>query len=294
MRFDPPEVARCWPPTARVIHVARIGQKCCAAVIPDPEGTWLEAGGICPPGYSEEMLAHAREVFDGVAPEGPLDLDVKQARIYFRKRKADHGAECRIILPDDFPFRSSRKGLVIERSKSFDREGNPVSEVLLLYALKTGRLADRVRAVEAFEHFFWGAATYGEMFDAMDDVTRTHENFFDFVGRKLAAAAFGSNKLSDWSLWEQVAESAAAMERERAKNASRSDDNHSHSQFLKAVKDAAIEFEGLPAQIHVRERWEKNGGKGVWKDIRKTLGFDWLPTKAERGKLIKASRGYQG
>lgn len=270
-RSEIPEVARYWPPKAAVHFMQRISAKCRVIRMPDEGGCWIEAGGSIPvetgEGYPED------------ASRGGVGLDTSQARTYFRKEGSN--PVCRVILPDDYCFRDSRKGMVKGRSKSFDDDGNPVPEVLLLYALKTGSYDDRLRAVEAFPSEIWDAETFGKLFGAMDDAARTDHHFGIFAGEQLAQSARQENGLSDWLLWEKVADAAAALKREMLARAKLKVDPLNRSLFLQAVKETTIELQGLTTQNHVNKRWQKLGGHGEWREIRRTFGFDWLPSEAD-------------
>lgn len=274
MNFDIPQAARCWPPKASVIWFQRIGTKCTVAWLPDEEGEWLEAGGVIPP--KDGNL----ETSEG-ASEGGVSVDTAQARIYFRREGKDQIPVCRVLLPDDAHFRNSRKGRRKGISKSFDDDGHPVPEVLLLYALKTRSHDDRLRAVEAFPIEIWCCDTFGEIFRAMDEAARHDHNFETFAGEQLVRAAAQKDGLSDWALWEKVAEDAAAKKREMLQRANLKEDSLNRTLFLRAVQETAIKFSGLPAQHHVRKRWEALGGIGEWREIRKTFGFEWLPALSD-------------
>ena len=269
-----PQVARYWPPKAMVCVMNRVGPKCRVTWLPDEEGQWLEAGAVIPPSSGVQDTRDA-------APSGGVGLDTAQARIYFRLEGKEQKPVCRIVLPDDFHFRGSRMGMVKGRSKSFLEDGNPVPEVRLLYALKTGDHDDRLRSVEAFPSETWGAETLGQMFSAMDDAARSEHHFRLFAGEYLARSASQAKGLADWNLWEAVADTAAENKRDRLKRAKLKEDKLNISLFVRAVKETAIENQGLPAQLHVRKRWAKLGGMGEWKEIRKTLGFKWLPSERD-------------
>lgn len=314
MSSEIPQAARFWPPQGRVIYVETVGKKCMVSWFADPEGEWMEAGALTPrsegetdpeaeswhvpdhwfsdgrpptPDDTEEDEEERDEVGGADSgPEGPYILDVRQARIYFRTRISDRIPECRVVLPNDFPFRSGRKGFVKDRSKSYDENGAPVPGVLLLYALKTGALEDRLRAVEGCStEFFAKAEFYGDMFIAMDETARDVRKFTVFAGNKLAASARNSEGLSDWILWEKVADTAAFLQAERRSRAALPHDSDNQRRFLTVVKEAVIECGGLPSQDHVRKKWEKVAAGGEWRELRKTVGFEWLPSKSDWKKF---------
>lgn len=251
------------------------------ACYPGEEGAWLEAGGVTVEKGDDEGQSTGCAVpgDDDEWPTRGITADTRQARVYCRCAAEGEDTEVQVILPDDAPFRASRKGLRQGRSKSFDADGNPVPEVRLLYALKTGRHDDRVRAVEAFPQEIWDAQTFGQMFGAMKTCASTDHEFRIFAGEHLARSAAREKGLSDWALWENVADDAAAFTRHCLEMASGKSAWDNHFRFIQAVKETAAAHRGLPAQVHVRKRWIAIGGIGEWKEISKTLGFDWLPSR---------------
>lgn len=261
------------PPSVRPSHretgvgfAHRIGDKCWFF---EPDATtdgWSEAGGV--------------------APTGGCGSDPAQAKIVYRCQSDASSSEVRVVLPDDAPFRACRKGMVASRSKSYDEAGDPVRQVRLLYALKTGRLDDRKSAVSAFHReFLVGRETLGQVFDAQEHVAATDHEFRIFAGEQLANSASQGKGLSDWALWEKVADDAADYTRRRLAIDRGEAPQDNHSWFIQAVKETTAQF-GLPVQTHVKKKWEDMGGIGNWREIRKTLGFEWLPSKRDWDKWI--------
>jgi hypothetical protein len=286
-----PNAARSWPPKAKVVIVEKIGAKCIASWIPDEEGEWLELGGrlvVDSENYLAPSEGGGDDDLNDVAPGGGVGLDIGQSRIYYRCRE-NESPECRILLPDNFPFRHSLQGFTKKRSKSFDENGSPVPQVRLLYALKTGDYADRLKAVESVASEVWDTQTYQQLFIAMDETAANEDNFTSFVGERMAFQAKKSGGLSDWLLWEKIADTAVEVKKDRISKYEISTNRHSHSFFLQAVKDAVIESAGFTSQADVKRRWELcSGNQGDWKELRKTLGFEWLPTAVERKKFLKS------
>jgi hypothetical protein len=283
-----------WPPNVQVIHSRRVGAKCVITYHPDQNGGWLEAGGVLPCGCVAALSSDDDDAAkaDWANLPGGGDVDVGQARVYFRHPCEGSSADIRVILPDDAPFRACRKGRVPKRSKSFDDDGNPVHQVRLLYALKTKLRDERRKALEAMPPDAWhGGAwgeTWGEVFAAIERLADSAQDFEAYVGGLMVSAATNSKGLSDWALWEKVADDAADFTRRRREIAGGIHAPDNNDRFIQAVKDATAACEGLPAQNHVRQRWEKLGGIGDWREIRRTLGFEWLPTKKERDVFCKA------
>lgn len=262
MSFDLPSAATPWLGKVWRGNARRIGQKCRLVYLPDEEGDWTELGGFVP---GEEWLEY---------------IDTNQARVYYRQKKDDQIPECHIVIPEDSPFRRSRKGFRQKWALSFDANGNPVREVLLLYALKTKDLLDRIKAVGEFPDWEWGIAQ-GEIFEEMDYACKSPERFAEFAGSYLARAAVERGGLSVWAGWEAVADAAVEEKLDRMSKSRTHVDQSNHELFLKAVKAATIKSGGFPAQKDIRHLWERNGGIGEWREIRKTLGFDWLPSATD-------------
>ena len=287
MSDQAPHVARSWPPRAAVTLIHRVGVKC---VVQNLGDGWLSAHGVSPQ-ESERVRGATSADSDAAAidvgPWGSGAADKSQARLYFHPGGQEQPPDVRIILPNDAPFRRSRKGMRKDHSKSFNSDGTPVWEVLLLYALKTRQLDDRLRAVEDCPKDDWGCDTYGEFWAAMDTVARTEHRFSEFAGEHLAAAAASEGELGNWSVWEKVAEEAAAYTRDRDRKASGNWASDTHALLIQALKETATEHRGLPAQVHVRERWESLGGIGDWKNVRETLGLKWIPAKQDWNRYWK-------
>lgn len=218
-------------------------------------------------------------------------VDVRQARVYFPLNCGVSSADINVVLPDDAPFRSPRKGRVKERSKSFGDDGNPVPQVQLLCALKTNLRDERRKALDAMPADSWRSGkwgeTWGEVLTAIERLADSPEDFEAYVGGLIARDATNSGGLANWTLWEKVADDAAALIRKRRKIAGGNHPSDNNQWFIQAVKEVTAANKGLPAQIDVRTRWETLGGIGEWREIRKTLGFDWLPTKWERDLFCK-------
>lgn len=299
--------------SARVVSVHRVGKMCVVNFIPDSGGEWLEVGGISP--QPNPLSGRAPAAADDNSPEGLPLVDPEQSRIYYRNNGAGTTPDILVFRPSSFRFRSSAKGRNNGRSKSYDDAGLPIPQVRLLYALKSGHYDDRIAALRAYPFDFWVRLTledgpWGEEFDgsgpwdhefneefekALEKLTLGSifnkqestacraDNYLKFVGREIARAAALPGGLSDWTLWEKAADKALASQDKLREGAEAVD----HVLFIQAVKETACEFQGLPAQHHVRKKWVKLGGKGEWPDVRRTLGFDWLPTKVEWDKSWK-------
>jgi hypothetical protein len=220
-----PSAARVLPLKAEVVVAHRIGEKCVVTQLSDG---WICAHGTTGEGRDERVGIPAEHL---IAPAGSIGVDKSQARVYFRVGDEEAEARALVITPDNLPFRSSAKGRTEERSKSFDKDGSPAPPVLLLYALKTGRYDDRVRALETLPLGYWhdeversqvrtGAygPNLGQIFDAMDFAALTPGAFKEIVGRRIAAAAGTRSGLSDWSLWDCVAEEAKQRFEEQRQN----------------------------------------------------------------------------
>jgi hypothetical protein len=300
--------------TPRVDILHRVGRKCVVTFYPEVNGAWVEAGG-----FSTEACTpqdDATTVEDDIAPEGCPRVDLEQARIYYFHSNDDSPRDVQIALPKSYHFRSSAKGRKESRSKSFYKAGSPVTQVMLLYALKRGRLDERVEALMDTPHEYWircllengpwgsefdgegpwnpefsnefetalQKLTFGDLFRIQDSTARDKGKFEAFIGRQMARDATSPGGLSDWQLWENAADRAVVSNEslQSSKRGRRMALNH--CRFLQAVKEAVAECRGLPYQLHVRERWEKLGGEGEWTEIRATLGFDWIPSKRDWDK----------
>jgi hypothetical protein len=288
-----PYLGREWPPSALVTHGLRIGKKCIVTLQPSDQGWWLEAGGSVPASprclesieeeEEEEEENTPRTTNKGVQmpSSGQGSVDPDQARVYSLFNEDCSVSEVSVILPDDVPFRGSKKGRVSERSKSFDDAGNPVHEVMLLYALKTGCRDDRERAMEAIPMEFWGDMPLGEVLQRTHKIAESKPLFENFVGGKLAKSAAIRGGLELWEIQEKVADRAVASSSAFNIAAKGKYSNETHFRFVQAVKNAAAIHSGLPAQSHVREAWKKLRGTQDDKELRKTLGFEWLPSLSE-------------
>jgi hypothetical protein len=297
--------------TPRVDIRHRVGRKCVVTFYPEVNGVWVEAGGFS----TEACTAQdgASTIDADILPEGCPRVDHEQARIYYFHRGHDSHLDVRIPLPGSYHFRSSAKGRTSDRAKSFDSTGTPVHQVVLLYALKRGRYDERVEALMGTPHGYWirciledgpwgsefdgkgpwdhsfsnefdtafQELTLGDVFRIQDLTARDKGKFEAFIGRQVARDATRPGGLSDWLLWEKVADQAVAF-KEKLQSSNRGRRTAlNHARFVQAVKDSVAEYRGLPCQLQVRERWEELGGEGEWKEIRKTLGFDWIPSKRD-------------
>lgn len=278
-----PEVARTLPVKASLSFAHRVGKKCVVTELGDG---WICAHGTDGTGRPEEDDECRK-----VAPMGSIGVDPSQARVYYHPGAP---SKALVIRPDYAAFRTSRKGLIEGRSKSFDQAGIPVPEVLLLYGLKTGREADRFNALFSFSTTFWVGQlypsvhgydlpypTFGDIFKEIQNIAEDLYSYHLFIGRLMAQAGQRKDGLRDWALWEKVADAAVAESiAEKARSSGESMSNF-NDRFFQAVKETTLEQGGLPSQQHVRERWEKLKGRGDWKDNRRKLGFDWLPPRAD-------------
>lgn len=274
---DPiPQEAKTWPQWNTVSYRRYVGKKCGITLIQRDTGNWLASGGlIIPEGWVQEITEFER---DALVPAAAGGVDTAQAQLYYRLPGKGQDSEVRVILPDDAPFRATRKGIDRRRTKSYDTEGNPVPQVRLLHALETGNYDDRRRALEAFSMGFWKDETFGEVFDSIEEYASTPEKFHLFVSEQQEKDALTKEGRSNWKLWVNIAERAVEFSRGlMVVNAN----PNTHALFVRAVRDATVESHGLPSQLNVRERWEKLGGRGDWREIRNTLGFDWIPTQID-------------
>ena len=290
MSDEPPRAIDASPPKAKVICGWQVGAKCLIAFHPDEEGGWLEAGGAQYPQGVAKQLTNEDAAADGDWQLIGATPDNRQARVYFHGGGETSRRQVRVVLPDDAPFRASRKGKVDSRSKSFDQEGDPVREVRLLYALKTGRRDDRRIALDTLPLGQWSGETFGEIFAAIDRLVDSAEAFEAYVGGLMARSATDAKGLSDWALREKVADDAAVFTRMRLEIRDGTHPIDNNGWFIQAVKETTLQHKGLPAQIHVKERWLDLGGIGEFREIRKTLGFEWLPTKREWDKFWKDAK----
>jgi hypothetical protein len=276
----PSELAN-WPPKNIVTYGLRVGKKCVVRLPHVEQGQWLEAGGAPPLNMNIQMEDLEAT---GLTHTGGGGIDTAQARVYYRCADDGQAPEVRVILPDDAPFRACRKGKSDGRSKSYDQEGNPVYQVRLLHALKTGRREDRSNALESIPLEAWpGNFTEfnARIFNLIELYSSSNLDFRTFVGEFLARYASQKKGLDDWCLWENVADDAAAFTRRPKAVANGEMQPNNHDLFVRAVKETTLEHHGLPSQDHVEERWINLGGIGAWKEIRKTLGFEWIPPKPD-------------
>ena len=154
----------------------------------------------------------------------------------------------------------------------------PRPEVLLLYALKTQELIDRRIAVEALPEKIWNAQDLGELFGAMDKVSMSHQNFCAFAGDWLSRDATCPGGLADWATWEKVADAAVAARMETISGVVTLDKDDIHAHFLKFLKESVEEHRGMPAQVHVRNKfsWGSTLDEEIanrWKELLKTMGM---------------------
>jgi len=255
-----PDGARAWPPREGVEFCFSVGKKCFVRNFSGNEGEWIEAGAHQPAG-------------DDHFPQGTAIND-NEARVYYRKSDST----VRIILPNDAPFRASRKGLVNSRTLSFDQHGQPLPEVRLLYALKTGLRESRFWAIESWPEDLFEGRTFGEKWKNMSTIAESPHLFLDWASSLIAPTACATGGLTNWTKWERIADDAAEFTRRRIAVANGEALPDNHELFLKAVKKATVEGNGLPNQRAVRKAWEESGGNGRWEGIRKTFGFEWIPT----------------
>lgn len=160
----------------------------------------------------------------GLTHTGGGGVDPAQARVYYRRVSDEKAPEVRVILPDDAPFRACRKGKSDRRSKSFDKEGNPVYQVRLLHALKTGRREDRSKALESIPLEAWPGnftAFNAQTFDLIALYSISIRDFRTFVGGFIARSASKKKGLDDWCLWENVAEDGEPEESRARKHVAR-------------------------------------------------------------------------
>ncbi len=238
---------------------------------------------------------------------GSIGIDPSQARVYYHPGEETRGPRALIVSPDNTPFRRSAKGMVKGRSKSFDDSGAPVSEVLFLYALKTGRYDDRLRALDSLSPSFWTdlfeeknpgllfpkGPTLGQKFDKMHQAATSASVFEELHQRRLSESLKDTSALTNFPLWEKVANTAEMFTRERINKASVEPPTDYDASFLRAVRETTLEHGGLPAQTHVNRRWidvanRRNSSPrarkifpGEWRDIRNKLGFAWLPPETD-------------
>lgn len=254
-----------------------------------------EDGWRCAHGTTSKTATQSSDDEDYIPRS--VGIDPRQARIYWRARPEGGAPDVAIITPDDFLFRKSRKGRVGSRSKSFDDEGAPAPQVLLLYAIKSQRYEDRLRALDALEpdDWWWSQEllapreviperpTFGDIFSTMRRLAGAPLRFEALVGQLMAESCRDKKGLADWRLWEEVADRAMMEAGELDDPTGEGDGGHARP-FLQAVKDCTVTHGGVPAQSHVRERFKEltdNSNREVWKAVRKRLGFDWLPPLAD-------------
>jgi hypothetical protein len=279
------------PSNVRFIYINRFSTKCIVStglpvVKPFMKDTgpsagakmdkpWFEVGGL-----AEEITERMSKGF--VSWRGEV-VDTKQARIYYRQLEGA-APECEVVLPDDLPFRASRKGHSTEdESASFDENGNPAPEVKLLYALKTGLPDHAQKAVHAFLLRNSDQITEIEMGERMRIYLEAGEDLKTLVANLLLGAASQSGKLADWARWDHVAQGAADYTADQFARKQQGRPNN-HDLFVQAVNEVTTKFHGVPTQNDVRKRWIELGGIGTWEEIRKTLGFDWIPPERDHKK----------
>ena len=250
-----------WPPDAPVQESFYVGSKCFVIRHPTAGGLFVEAGGVLPTGGG--------------------GFDPLQARLSYRFLNADGSASVDIELPEDFPFRASRKGVNMERTKSFLPDGNPVPEIRMLFALKTGSPAAAQAATETFPWEEWSGQSISEKLLAMNDMNGDWHHLKFLIGRRLVIAASKPNGLAEWALWEKIADDAANKELRRREIEKGNYPADNYGKFLDAVRSCTIKHKGLPAQQHVDIKFSMLGGIGAPREIRKTLGFEWLPAESD-------------
>lgn len=239
------------------------------------EKPWWEVGGLAE-GITEELTK-------GFVPIRGEIVDPRQARIYYRHLEGA-APVCKVILPDDLPFRASRKGHDKKGdSGNFDEKGNPAPEVKLLYALKTGQSDHAHKAVQAFLHGSSEQITEVEMGERPRTYLEADKDLKTLVANLLTVAASQSGKLADWARWDHIAQNAADYTADQLVRKQLGRLNN-HDLFVQAVKEVTTKFYGVPTQSDVEKRWRKLGGIGTWREIRTTLGFDWIPPEREHKK----------
>jgi len=269
-----------------IVNVIKVGAKtkCHFISMPDEKDEWLEAGGDPEQGANrtdteiEDDDFPIPENYKGEIPEFVHTFfDQSQARLYCRMSDRKTVSEVRVVLPDDVPFRASMKGLVMERSISFNINKEPVSQVLMLYALKTGRRDDVLRALRALPRSMSEFGNDGKSV-IFDKIADSPELFVTVAGKLLVASAKMQGGLATWALWEKTADGAVEFTRNLEKIRKGEAQPDYNWRFVQAVKEVAVDFRGLPPQSQVEKRWRKLGGRGEWRQIRNTLGFQWLPS----------------
>lgn len=243
----------------QVIQCLRVGKKCLVKIYPTQDGEVIEVGGT--------------------SSAGGVGVDRMQTRVYYGAPSSSQGPAVQIILGDNTHFLASRKGMVKARSKSFDENGNPSIQVRLLYAIKTGRYDDRIRALEEYPFEHWPGESIGEKLKLMWRIAKSDPIFSDFVGREMISSLRKSGGLSDWCLWESVADAAVTSTKKLARSERNRRTVKNRELLVDSLREEAQRFHGLPAQVHVRDNWGRRGGEGDWKEVRKTFGLDWLPAK---------------
>ena len=291
MTDELPESARALPikPSLRIAH--RIGAKCVVTELGDD---WICAHGTDGTGRPEENGGSP-----AVALMGAIGVDPAQARVYYHPGKEDDDPKVLVVSPDSAPFRKSAKGRRPGHSISFDDTGSPVANVRLLYALKTGRYDDRLKALDLLPFEYWSdevrrsesfcsesGISFGQIFDLMNEAALHRSIFTRIVGQLIVAdSARRHGALSDWAQWEDVAQNAVKETPRLAAEGIRETDIDQDSLLLNAVRLATYEHQGLPAQFHVKSILVANRATADWNEQRTKLGFDWLPSLRDWKKM---------
>ena len=280
-----------------------IGEKCVVVVLDDG---WICACGArllpdreireCKPDKRRTSgranPARSIDPADRIAPDWSTGMRDAESVIYFNPGRGEDDGEALIVTPRNLPFRAFAKGCKRGASMSFDENGNPVPEILLLYALKTGSAVERLSALTALPLQVLAEILPGNNIGEGMDLTVLRQMAYapsdrayrEIVGRMMARDASSQGGLACWATWESVADRAVEEAKARAEKYRGDGTPDFDALFLLAVGDMTIEHRGLPALNHVRKRWEELGGKGDWEDNKKKLGFAWLPSENEWDK----------
>lgn len=144
---------------------------------------------------------------------------------------------------------------------------------------------DRVDALEALPRGHWTGLSIGQVLRDFHRLADDEQKYKELVGQAIVSSATAPDGLSDWKLWEKTADQALATQKRILATIEGQKCATNHSLFIQAVKEITAAFEGPPSQADVRMRWEQIGGIGEWTEVRKTLGFEWIPSAMDQKKF---------
>ncbi|MDQ8191570.1 hypothetical protein [Roseibacillus persicicus] len=310
MNEEEPESVKIFPLSARLHYAHRVGKKC---VLEDLGGGWFGAHGVEASEPMDSELDPAPLV--SCLPIGP---DPKQSRVFYHYGNSGLVDEVVVVGPTNVNFRPSSQGYRGKRTLSFHSLGEPVPEVLALYAQKVDRYDERLTAVTSLELSFFNeivypsfrdfdpddpsGPTFGETFSLYEELAQCPKLFSRFVEELRESSPTELASEDVWDRWEKVANKAA--ENFFEKSAGEGDDASSDDRvlFIKAIKLALKELNIFPSQFHVREKWDEllNAGPSTrphevprspsWRKKRDSLGFAWLPAKEDWKKIPESMR----